>query len=198
MQRVVAVVCLAASLWVSPWGNTPAGAQQLDVQEFVLDNGMTFLLVPRKGDPAVAAGWVAKVGSVNERPGITGISHLFEHMMFKGTRAIGTTDIAQDLALMTQMDDVKGQIVGEELEQQRKLRLGAIADAGDPSQRTPRHQQLLTRLADLEKQAKALQVANEFDKIYTAAGASGMNAMTSQDLTLYFICLLYTSPSPRD
>jgi hypothetical protein len=46
---------------------------------------------------------------------------------------------------------------------------------------------LLDELADLEKQAKALIVANEFDKIYTAAGASSMNATTSQDLTLYFI-----------
>ncbi len=30
-----------------------------------------------------------KVGSINERPGITGISHLFEHMMFKGSRNVG-------------------------------------------------------------------------------------------------------------
>ncbi len=67
-----------------------AAAQKVPVQEIVLDNGMRVLLVPRKGDPNVAAGWVARVGSVNERPGITGLSHLFEHMMFKGTHAVGT------------------------------------------------------------------------------------------------------------
>jgi predicted Zn-dependent peptidase len=44
----------------------------------------------------IAAGWLAKVGSVNERPGITGISHFFEHMMFKGTNTIGTRDAAKD------------------------------------------------------------------------------------------------------
>ncbi|MBL8142633.1 MAG: insulinase family protein [Acidobacteria bacterium] len=188
MRRVGAVLCLALGLWANPWGSvTQAGAQQLEVEEFVLENGMTFLLVPRKGDPAVSAGWVAKVGSVNERPGITGISHLFEHMMFKGTRTIGTTNIEQDLAVMARMDAVKSRIVTEELAQQQKLRLGEITDIADPKQRTPRHQQLLDELADLEKQAKALIVANEFDKIYTAAGASSMNATTSQDLTLYFI-----------
>ena len=61
-------------------------AQQVAVEEFTLDNGMQFLLVPRSDQPnVVTAGWVARVGSVNERPGITGISHFFEHMMFRGT-----------------------------------------------------------------------------------------------------------------
>src|SRR6266487_7054175 len=78
----------------------PVPAQQVPVEEHVLSNGMRLLMVPRKGDPNIAAGWVAKVGSVNERPGITGLSHLFEHMMFKGTHAIGTTDINKDLEIM--------------------------------------------------------------------------------------------------
>ncbi len=51
-----------------------AAAQKVPVQEITLDNGMRVLLVQRKGDPNVAAGWIAHVGSVNERPGITGIS----------------------------------------------------------------------------------------------------------------------------
>src|SRR6266496_6824894 len=83
-------------------------AQQVSVQEYALQNGMKLLMVPRKGDPNIAAGWVARVGSVNERPGITGISHLFEHMMFKGTHAIGTTDINKDLELIGEMDNVRG------------------------------------------------------------------------------------------
>ena len=52
-------------------------AQEVNVIEHQLDNGLTVLLVPTPGDPNVAAGWVAKVGSVNERPGITGVAHLF-------------------------------------------------------------------------------------------------------------------------
>ena len=71
----------------------PASGQELAVEEFVLENGMTFLLAPRDQQPlTISAGWVAKVGSVNERPGLTGISHFFEHMMFKGSSKIGTTD----------------------------------------------------------------------------------------------------------
>ncbi len=74
-----------------------AQAQQLSPEVFTLDNGMKFILVARNDEPnVIAAGWLAKVGSVNERPGITGISHFFEHMMFKGTNTIGTADATKD------------------------------------------------------------------------------------------------------
>ena len=164
-----------------------AAAQQVAVQELVLDNGMKVLMVPRKGDPNVAAGWLAKVGSVNERPGITGISHLFEHMMFKGTRVVGTSNIEKDLELQAAMDKVKARLRVEEQAQAARLRLGEIADTRDPKSRTPAHQQLLDELAALEKAQRDLIVKNEFDRIYTNAGASGMNAGTSNDFTVYFI-----------
>jgi len=176
---------LACLVLLLAWVN--ASAQQVQVQELVLDNGMKVLLVPRKGDPNVAAGWVAKVGSVNERPGITGISHLFEHMMFKGTRTIGTSNIEEDLKLQARMDGVKGQIRVEEQEQLRRLRVGEITDVRDPKTRTAKHQQLLDDLAALEKAQRDLLVKNEFDRVYTTAGASGMNAGTSNDFTIFFI-----------
>src|ERR1041384_2717105 len=91
-----------------------AWAQKVDVQEIHLDNGMTVLMVPRKGDPNVAAGWVARVGSVTDRPGITGISRVFEQMMFKGTRAVGTSNIEEDLKTLHEMDTVHNQIRHEE------------------------------------------------------------------------------------
>ena len=61
--------------------------------ERTLPNGMRLLMVERHEQPTIAFGWLAHVGSANERPGITGIAHLFEHMMFKGTRTIGTQDV---------------------------------------------------------------------------------------------------------
>jgi len=172
-----AVLLLAPALWT----------QQGAVEEYVLENGLRLLMIPKKGDPNIAAGWIARVGSVNERPGITGISHLFEHMMFKGTRVIGTTDIKKDLELMDKMDAVKAEIRKEEQDQIRRLRLGQIAGLEDPQTRTARHNQLLQELAEIEKESKALIIQNEFDKIYTGAGASDMNAGTSEDFTIYFI-----------
>jgi predicted Zn-dependent peptidase len=65
-------------------------AQKVPVVEKTLSNGMRVLLVRRENETTVSGGWVAHVGSSNERPGITGIAHLFEHMMFKGTPTIAT------------------------------------------------------------------------------------------------------------
>ncbi|HSR51483.1 MAG TPA: pitrilysin family protein [Acidobacteriota bacterium] len=171
------------TLLAAPW----LAAQQVEVEELVLENGMTFLFVPREGDPNVAAGWVAKVGSVNERPGITGISHLFEHMMFKGTHTIGVTDIEANLALMDEMDAIKAELRKEEEELLRRQRLGLIDDLSDPDNRSPRHEELMQRFEDLTLKEKEQIIKNEFDRIYTQAGASGMNAGTNRDWTLYFI-----------
>jgi predicted Zn-dependent peptidase len=162
-------------------------AQKVPVQEVVLDNGMRVLLVPRKGDPNVAAGWIARVGSVNERPGITGLSHLFEHMMFKGTHAIGTKNIEENLRLIKEMDQVRAELRQEQQALILKARHGEIADAKDPKYRSERHKELLTKFDELTKREKDIMVKDEFDRIYTTAGGSGMNAGTSNDFTVYFI-----------
>src|SRR3954470_5102936 len=108
MKRIV--VCFLALFSCAQY----AAAQKVPVQEVTLQNGMRMLMVPRKGDPNIAAGWIARVGSVNERPGITGMSHLFEHMMFKGTHTIGTSNIKEDLKVMDEMDVIKAEIRNEE------------------------------------------------------------------------------------
>ena len=121
----------------------PSLAQEVNVIEHELDNGLTLLLVPKPGDPNIAAGWVAKVGSVNERPGITGVAHLFEHMMFKGTHALGTQDIDQDLEIIEQLDALRVDIQAEEVELDRRFQLGQLDDPDDPAARSARHQELL-------------------------------------------------------
>jgi predicted Zn-dependent peptidase len=176
---VLAFVCANLS--------STAQAQDVKVHEEVLDNGLRVLLVPRPGDPNISAGWVARVGSVNERPGITGIAHLFEHMMFKGTRTLGTSDIEKDLATIVALDDVKSQLAKEEESLVRRWRLGEIEDFRDPAARSDRHQELRKDFELLLAEQKKTIVKDEFDKVYSAAGASGMNAGTTYDFTIYFI-----------
>ena len=175
---------LAALVLLAP---VAAPAQEVPVVEHVLDNGMTFLLVPRPGDPNVAAGWVAKVGSVNERPGITGVAHLFEHMMFKGTHAIGTRDIAEDLRIIDALDALKAELQVEEARLVESHRRGAIDDPRSPDVRSPRHRTLLDQFDDLLARQSDLLIKEDFSRIYTGAGASGMNAGTSHDFTIYFV-----------
>src|SRR5438552_9764556 len=89
-------------------------AQQVPVIETNLANGMRLLMVERHDEPSVAGGWVAHVGSSNERPGITGIAHLFEHMMFKGTPTIGTKNYKKDLEIIADQERIREQMRAEE------------------------------------------------------------------------------------
>src|SRR6266576_4389573 len=89
-------------------------AQKVPVVEKQLANGMRLLMVERHDEPSVAGGWVAHVGSSNERPGITGTAHLFEHMMFKGTPTIGTKDYKKDLEIIAAQERIRDEMRLEE------------------------------------------------------------------------------------
>ncbi len=167
----------------------PLGAQQVSPEVFTLDNGMKFLLLPRADQPnSIAAGWVAKVGSVNERPGITGISHFFEHMMFKGTTTIGTENAAEDALLTQKQNGIRGKLRALHLgEQYARWKGGEIDDPWNPEFDTPEMTKLRADLREVQDEQREITKKNEFDQIYTRLGGSGMNAFTSHDLTFYFI-----------
>jgi predicted Zn-dependent peptidase len=137
------------------------------VERYVLDNGMTFLLLPRDSS-SVSFDVRVKVGSIDEHPGKTGLSHMLEHMMFKGTRTIGTTNYRKEKKLLDEMDDIA-----------EKLRSTTPQDS----------KTLNNRMAVLIKEASALEVPGELDSLYSIAGGIGLNASTSADLTSYHVSL---------
>ena len=168
-------------------GMPNAIAQQVPVREILLANGMKLLLVERHDEPVVAGGWVAHVGAANERPGITGIAHLFEHMMFKGTRTIGTSDYEKDLQILAEQEKIRDQMREEEAKMRIAFRKGDIDDLLKPESKTARWNELNEQFKKLVDDERKVLVKNEFDKVYTSAGGSGMNAFTTQDMTCYFI-----------
>jgi predicted Zn-dependent peptidase len=127
----------------------PAPKPRIEVAELTLGNGMRWLLFPRHDAPTVSAGWVAHVGSVNEREGITGISHLFEHMMFKGTHTIGTRDIAADLKIIAEQEKVRELMRSELKVMRERLRRGEIDDLLKPENQTARYRELEAQFDDL-------------------------------------------------
>jgi predicted Zn-dependent peptidase len=166
---------------------TTLRAQEVPVIEKTLSNGMKVLMVPRHDEPTVSGGWVAHVGSSNERPGITGIAHLFEHMMFKGTPTIGTTDYQKDLEILREQEQVRDQMREEEKKMRADYRRGEISDLANPDNMTPRWRELKKKFDELVAAERKVLVKNEFDNVYTTAGGSGMNAFTSEDMTAYFV-----------
>src|SRR5215469_11167312 len=100
--------------------------QQVPVVEKQLANGMRLLMVERHDEPSVAGGWVAHVGSSNEKPGMTGIAHLFEHMMFKGTPTIGTRDYQKDLQIIAEQEKIRDEMRLEDRKMRVAYRRGDI------------------------------------------------------------------------
>jgi predicted Zn-dependent peptidase len=179
----------AALLLLLPGLLDAAEKPRIDVQELTLPNGMRFLLFERHESPTVAAGWLAHVGSVNEREGITGISHLFEHMMFKGTKTIGTKDIQADLRIIDEQEKVQEEMRREMELMRDKLRRGEIDDHQKPESWTPRYRELQKRFDELVAQQRQIIIKDQMDQIYTKNGGENLNASTTEDLTLYFIRL---------
>lgn len=82
---MIRFLLLASALTLSAVCPDPAKAQSFPVEDFTLENGLTVILQPDRTVPSLCLGIVYHAGGKNERPGITGISHLFEHMMFNGS-----------------------------------------------------------------------------------------------------------------
>jgi len=178
---------LGAALLLFPGLLAAAEKPRIDVQELTLPNGMRFLLFERHESPTVAAGWLAHAGSVNEREGITGISHLFEHMMFKGTKTIGTKDIQADLRIIDEQEKVQEEMRREMDLMREKVRRGEIDDLQKPESWTPHYRELQKRFEELVAQQRQIIIKDQLDQIYTKNGGENLNAFTNEDMTVYFI-----------
>ncbi|MBN1211968.1 MAG: insulinase family protein [candidate division Zixibacteria bacterium] len=178
---IVAVLSLVTAV--------PAAAQNIEAEEYRLDNGMQVLMVERHETPTIMASIVARVGSANEITGITGISHLFEHMMFKGTETIGTKDIVRDREIMAQLDSLRELMRAEESLVREKLRRGEIEDLSAPEAKTSRLREIETVFDSLILEQRQLIIKDQLDEIYSKHGGFFLNAFTSDDMTAYFVRL---------
>ena len=168
---------------------TSAFGQQVEPIEYTLDNGMKFLLLPRDEQPnIITAGWISPVGSVNERPGITGVSHLLEHLLFKGTDAIGTSDPELDEQYREQLTEIREKMRAYTLDvQYDRMMKGEIDNPWDPANDTDELRAMRAEMTAIQDKQAEITIKNEFDSIYTSNGASGMNAGTSNDFTVFYI-----------
>jgi predicted Zn-dependent peptidase len=158
---------------------------QFPVQQFQLDNGLTFLVVERHTAPVFSGYISVAVGSAYEKTGNIGSAHLLEHMMFKGSESIGTTNYTAERDLMAKEDSVWIRI-DKAMRETRYIRLN------DPEKLEGHLKYIEDLRAILDSLAQASSryvVQNEFDKIYSRHGASYFNAGTGYDFTSYFVSL---------
>ncbi len=145
------------------------------VKEYTLKNGMKLLMVERHNSPTVAL-WVRyKVGSVNERSDERGGAHMLEHMLFKGTKTIGTRNYSAEKPLLADIEKTAQQLMAEKLKR----------DKADKR----KIETLGKKLASLEAREDAYVLPNEFSQIYARNGGSSLNAFTARDTTAYMVSL---------
>ncbi len=152
------------------YGGEPPPTIKIDVQEFFLNNGMQFLVVPRTTTPQVACRIAIRTGSALEPEGQTGIAHMLEHMMFKGTKNFGTRDVDMDRALQEEIEAAYQVILAE-----KKKRL--------PDTELIKTKQ--AQMAALRRQVQAIYIPQAFSSQLGRNGAVGVNAFTSKDQTQY-------------
>ncbi len=144
------------------------------VQEATLANGLRLLVVERHESPTFAAYISVGVGSVNEPDSARGVAHLLEHMLFKGTKSLGTTDYRSEKPLLDEIEKV-----GDHLD---RLQTDPKADPDEIVR-------VQARLAELQTQHSAYVVKDEMSRIYAENGGVGYNAFTSKDQTSYLVSL---------
>jgi predicted Zn-dependent peptidase len=158
-------------------------AQQTSLKDKVIErvlpnNGLKVLMVKDPNTPLVSCMLAFRVGSVNERPGITGVSHFHEHMMFKGTQTMGIKPgmLEKDNEYNRQIDALEAEIVKEESKIKGRDEAKLIA--------------LKKQVSDLINKEKAETiVSEEIWGAYQEAGGTGLNASTGNEMTHYYVTL---------
>jgi predicted Zn-dependent peptidase len=146
------------------------------ITDFTLDNGMKFIVMERHQAPVVSFMTYVDVGAAYEEKGKTGAAHFLEHLAFKGTTRIGTTNYSAEKPLLEKLDALFDQIQ-------------AAKAAGNEAAIATLQQDFERAKAEASRYVKQ----NEMGQIVEQSGGEGLNATTSADETRYF----YSFPSNK-
>ncbi len=149
--------------------NTPNPADALDTHIFELDNGLQVYLTENHEEPRFYAEIAVKAGSKHDPADATGLAHYLEHLLFKGNQSIGTLDYAAEKPYLDQITALYERHFNET----------------DPAARAA----IYAEINQVSQQAAQYAIPNEMDKLYNGMGASGLNAHTWHEETVYKVGL---------
>lgn len=137
----------------------------LSARIYTLSNGLKVFLTVNKDEPRIQTLIGVKAGSAYDPLETTGLAHYFEHLMFKGTSKIGTSNWENEKVLISEISAL--------FEQHR-----ATADTGMKTA-------IYHKIDSLSGLAASYAIPNEYDKLVSSMGAKGTNAGTAYDQTVY-------------
>lgn len=135
------------------------------VRTYTLKNGLKVFLAQNFDAPRIQTYIPVRTGSNNDPADNTGLAHYLEHMMFKGTSKIGSSNWEKELPLLEKI---------AELYEQHKAETDPL-----------RKKEIYREIDAVSQQASQYAIANEYDKAVSSLGASGTNAHTWLDETVY-------------
>ncbi len=177
-SRVAAIaLCAIAFGWAAKAQDLASFERRTTVK--VLPNGLTLIVCERPEAPVFSFYTLVDAGSADDPQGASGLAHMFEHMAFKGTTEIGTTNYpAEKIAL------AKVEVAYAAYDAEYRKRVG---------QSPAKLAELLKVFQDAQAEAQKYVIPNQFSAIAEENGAVGINASTAEDSTQYF----WSMPSNR-
>ena len=140
--------------------NDPTG-----LRLYTLDNGLKVYLSKNVDEPKIQTYVAVRAGSNYDPKESTGLAHYLEHMVFKGTDEIGTSDWEKEKAYLDQISDLYEQHRAEK----------------DPEKK----KEIYKKIDEVSLEASKHSIANEYDKLVGSLGATGTNAYTWFEQTVY-------------
>src|ERR1700751_3784494 len=138
----------------------------------VLPNGLTIIICERPEAPVFSDTTFVDAGDLNDPTGESGLAHMSEHLGFKGTSQIGTTDYAKEKVALENVEKANNAYEAEYLK---------------PVGRDPQKlAELKKALQDAENEAHKYVIPNQFTEVAQRNGAHDLNAGTGLDSTQYF------------
>jgi predicted Zn-dependent peptidase len=145
----------------------------------VLPNGLTLIVCERPEAPVFSFYTLVDAGSADDPQGASGLAHMFEHMAFKGSTEIGTTNYPSEKIALAKVE-----VAYAAYDAEYRKRVG---------QSPEKLAQLLKAFQDAQAEAQKYVIPNQFSAIAEGNGAVGINASTAEDSTQYF----WSMPSNR-
>jgi predicted Zn-dependent peptidase len=167
---------LAVTVWSGAYGQGTLAPYLLQFEKEitvkVLPNGLTLIICERPEAPVFSYHTLIDAGDVNDPSGESGLAHMFEHLAFKGTSQIGTTDYAAEKVALEKVEAANDAYEAEYLK-----------PVGRDEQKL---KELKKTFLAAQAEAEKYVIPNQFTEVAEANGANGLNAETGLDDTQYF------------
>ncbi|MEO0471237.1 MAG: pitrilysin family protein, partial [Bacteroidota bacterium] len=135
------------------------------VISYTLDNGLTVILNEDHHQPQIFGGVAVNAGGKQDPADATGMAHYLEHMLFKGTRELGTSNFEAEKPHLDSILILYDQLALVNSEEARKA--------------------LQQKINYHSTEAAQYSLANEFDNLLKSIGSTGVNAFTNEEMTFY-------------